>query len=109
MLARLETLHGIWEVDLLDLSQSGAKLDIGQRPSVRSAVLKWLSFEAMGDTVWRKGELLAMTFNRPLGLPAIVATRDLAPSVVGQNSVSEAARAWATGSHEDPSVPRRGL
>ena len=98
MLARLETLHGTWEVDLLDLSQTGAKLDIASRPTVPTGVLHWLKFEALGDLAWREGELLAITFAQPLGLPIIVATRDLSPAVIGINSVSQAARAWATGS-----------
>ena len=98
MLAKLETLHGTWEVDLLDLSQSGAKLDIDRKPTIRTGVLRWLTFEALGDIVWREGELLAMTFDRSLPLSVIVATRDLAPTVVGINSVSQAAKEWATGS-----------
>ena len=97
MMAQLETLHGTWEVDLLDLSRTGAKLDIAHKPDVRTGVLRWLSFEALGDFVWRDRELLAMTFDRPLPLAVIVATRDLAPTVVGINSISKAARKWANG------------
>ena len=101
MPALLETLNGTWEVDLLDLSRTGARLNIAQRPPVRTGILRWLKFEALGDLAWREGELLAITFDKPLELSMIVATRDLAPSVVGSDTVSLAAREWAKGFADD--------
>lgn len=98
--ARLDTIHGSSDVDLIDLSRSGAKLDLAHVPRVREGILYWLSFEAMGDIVWQEGELLGMTFERPLSPQSILTTRDLAPSVVGDGGASEAARAWATGSYD---------
>lgn len=98
--ARLETVHGTLDVDLIDLSQSGAKIDLAHIPRAREAVLYWLTFEAMGDIVWQEGELLGMTFEAPLSSQTIVATRNLAPSVVALDGASEAARAWATGVYE---------
>lgn len=95
--ARLETLFGTWDVQLVDLSQTGARLDVAVRPKVRTGVLKWLGFEAMGDVVWRNDHLLGMTFDEQVSLETIVATRDADPSVIGEVELVEAARAWATG------------
>jgi hypothetical protein len=94
--ARLETVHGTKTVDLLNLSQAGAKIDLAQIPKVREAILRWLDFEAMGNVIWQDGEQLGIVFDSPLTAEAILATRKLAPSVV-EEEVSEAARIWSIG------------
>jgi hypothetical protein len=96
-MGRLETLLGTWEVGVVDLSLSGAKVDVAQRPKVRTAVLRWLNFEAIGEVVWRNDHLLGINFDRPLPIETLYATREIAPAVVGLDAVTEAAREWATG------------
>jgi hypothetical protein len=105
--ARLETIHGTREVDLLDLSQSGARLDAAQFPRVHTAVLHWLRWEALGDIVWQEDGLLGMTFDEPLSAEAVLTTRELAPLVVGDAAASEAAREWATGASQVSVSPER--
>jgi hypothetical protein len=94
--ARLETVHGTKTVELLNLSQTGAKIDLAQCTKVGEAILRWLSFEAMGNIVWQDGEQLGVTFDEPLTADAILATRNLAPSVV-EDELNDAARTWITG------------
>jgi len=97
--ARLETLEGTREARLIDLSQTGAKIDCPGAQTIGQAVLQWLEFETFGETVWRDGELLGVRFDRPLSPSVIFTTRQLAPSVVARadQAVSAAAREWVTG------------
>lgn len=96
--ARLETLYGAREVELLDLSQTGAKVALPQFEYVGTAVLHWLGFDAFGEIVWQDDGLLGMAFDVPLAPWLVLDTRNRAPSVVSADqSASEAARAWASG------------
>jgi hypothetical protein len=102
--ARLETIHGMTDVSLVNISRSGAKIDRAQVPKVRQAVLYWLGFEALGDVVWRDSEQLGMTFEVPLSVGTLLATRDRAPTIF-DDTLLQAAREWATGDYGERSAP----
>jgi hypothetical protein len=91
-------MFGTWDVQLVDLSQTGARLDIASRPKVRTAVLTWLGAEVMGEVVWRDDHYLGMVFDEEISIEAIVETRKADPSVITQRELTEAARIWVTGS-----------
>ena len=96
--ARLETLSGVCDVQLLDLSQTGARLQTLRPNPGRSVILRWLDFEAYGDVVWEASGLLGMKFDPPLTSEIILATRERAPGIVQEfNPARDAARAWAMG------------
>ena len=97
--AKLETLNGSRNVRLLDLSQTGAKIDCPGAKKIGQAVLQWLEFEVFGETVWSDEDLLGMRFDRPLSPSIIFATRQLAPSIVAManQAASAAAREWVAG------------
>lgn len=84
-------------VDLVDLSRAGAKVDLEEFEPVRTAVLHWLGFEALGDIAWQKGELLGITFDQTLADEVVWQTREQAPFIVGDAGLSEAARQWVAG------------
>lgn len=95
--ARLETLDGTYDVELLDISQTGAKLHFRAPVHPGSAVLQWLDYEAFGETVWKNGAVLGMRFDPDLPDSVIVKTRELAHSAKSGADVTSAAKAWATG------------
>lgn len=97
--ARLETLYGRREVELLDLSQTGAKVALPRFEYVGTAVLHWLGFDAFGEIVWQDDGLLGMAFDEPLPPGLVLNTRNRAPSVVSAEDglASDAAKAWASG------------
>lgn len=96
--ATLQTLHGRIEVQLLDISQSGARVRLRTSGCPRSAVLHWLTYEAYGDVVWEKGGLCGMKFDPPLPADYILQTRQLAPAVrTNLNPTQAAAKAFAEG------------
>jgi len=94
--ARLVTVHGTVSVDLINLSRTGARIDRAHVPKVREAMLVWLGFEAMGELVWREGQQLGMTFDAPLSIETMIATREQAATVV-DDALLDAAREWAIG------------
>jgi hypothetical protein len=99
--ALLETFDGTVEVDLVDLSQTGAKISLDPVQSVRAGVLRWLRFEVFGDIVWQDGGLRGIVFDEALTREAVLTTRADAPSLMGDAGAIEAARIWATGSYND--------
>jgi hypothetical protein len=97
--ARLETLYETVQVTLIDLSQTGAKMEIPDRRLAGSAVLNWLSFEALGDVMWQEGDLAGLQFDPSVPLDYLLATRELAPNVVAKQHLDAraAAAAWVWG------------
>ena len=97
--AKLETLEGTRSVRLVDISQTGAKIDCPGAKRIGQAMLRWLDFEVFGETVWSDEDLLGMHFDRPLSPSVIFATRQLAPSIVAMadQAASAAAREWVAG------------
>ncbi len=97
--AHLETIHGRKAVRLVDLSQGGAHIILPADMQIRDCVLIWLDFEAFCGSAWRKGEHLGLTFEEPLPIATLVATRNVAPSIIREQSLSAetAARDWVQG------------
>ena len=98
--ARLQTLNGLVAVQLLDLSRTGARLELPSREPLGCAVLFWLTFEAFGDLVWENGHFVGLQFETELPVGCIVRTRQLAPDVVisEETDARAVAAAWVTGS-----------
>ena len=87
LLARLQTRHGICNVQLGDLSEGGAKLVMQSHHPLGPAVLQWLDCEAFGEMVWRRGNLVGIKFETPLALGLILRMREFTPTSVrdGEN------------------------
>ncbi|HSQ95157.1 MAG TPA: PilZ domain-containing protein [Croceibacterium sp.] len=97
--AQLETLDGRQRVRLMDLSQGGAHIIVSQPGDIRQAVLTWMHFETFAMVVWGDGSKLGLKFDKLLPLTVLVETRQRAPSVVSDESMSaeQAAREWVAG------------
>ena len=97
--ATLETIHGRKSVRLVDLSQGGAHVVLPAELHIRDCILTWLDFEEFCTAAWRDGEHLGLTFEEPLALGKLVATRNVAPSIIREESLrtETAAREWVQG------------
>jgi hypothetical protein len=94
----LETLGGRLDAELIDLSQSGARVQIEGDERPQAAVLRLLGFAAYGDIIWNDESLLGMAFDPPLPAEQILQTREIAPSIVADgDGRSAAAKAFAQG------------
>lgn len=95
---RVETLHGNFDGRLLDLSETGAKVAMDSPSGRGEALLEWLSHEAFGEIVWRRGDAIGIRFDQPLSPEQLMRTRQLAPSILRDHDPTiEAARMWAQG------------
>jgi hypothetical protein len=76
--AKIVTLDGTRNTILLDLSQTGARLNAspGMIPG-QKAVLTWIGFEAFGSIVWVDNGRCGMVFDEPLSHGVVLATRDV--------------------------------
>ena len=96
--ARITTIHGKWQAQLLDLSQSGAHLEVAERlMKGGDAVLNWLQFEAFGRIVWATATQVGLEFDELIAPDTLVITRDLADQHTAKEAkriAIEAARAW---------------
>ena len=97
--AQLETLDGHLPVRLIDLSQKGAHVILRRSCELRRGVLYWLDFEAFGVVAWTDDSHVGLEFDEPLPLEHLIETRNRAPSVVREESLSaqSAARDWVAG------------
>jgi hypothetical protein len=97
--ARVETLEGNLPVRLIDLSQRGAHIVLLRTCEISRGVLSWLDFEAFGFVAWKDGDHIGLEFDEIVPLEELVETRNRAPSVVREESLSAeaAARDWAAG------------
>lgn len=93
--ARLQTLDGLQNVRLVDLSQSGAHLILSEPAPLKQAVLSWLDFEVFGDIAWQRGDEAGLRFDGLLPLRILVETRRGAPLVVQEEAL--AAKEWVDG------------
>jgi len=95
---RVETLHGIFDGRLLDLSETGAKVAMESPSRKGDALLQWLSHEAFGEIVWRDGDAIGIRFDEPLSADQLMLTRQWAPSILlDHDPATKAARMWAQG------------
>lgn len=93
--ARLQTLDGLQNVRLVDLSQSGAHLVLSEPAPLKQAVLTWLDFEVFGDIAWQRGANVGLQFDGLLPLRILVETRRRAPMVVQEEAL--AVKEWVDG------------
>lgn len=93
--ARLQTLDGLQNVRLVDLSQSGAHLILSEPAPLKQAVLSWLDFEVFGDIAWQRGDDVGIQFDGVLPLRILVETRLRAPLVVQEEALD--VKAWVDG------------
>ena len=93
--ARLQTIDGLKNASLVDLSQSGAHLVLDEPVSGNQAVLFWLDFEVFGDIAWQRGNEVGIQFDGVLPLRILVETRRRAPLVVQEESL--AVKQWVEG------------
>ena len=97
--ARAETLDGPRQVRMLNLSQTGAMLELAKPEAIGSAFLYWLDFEAFGSIVWQNNVIAGFEFDRPISNDWLLSTRQRAPEL-DQIAILEsraAAAAWASG------------
>ena len=97
--ASLETLDGQQNVRLVDLSQGGAQVILSREEPLRRAVLCWLDFEAFGVVVRHEGIKVGLEFDEQLPMEWLLHTRQLAPSIVRNETLGDraAARDWVAG------------
>lgn len=97
--ALLETLYGRKHVRMVDLSQGGASVILPQEIQMRECIARWLDFEVFCSRVWQDGTLVGLTFERPLPLSTLLATRKLAPELIRDEEldVHRAAQSWTAG------------
>ena len=97
--ARVETFDGKLPARLIDLSQHGAHIVLRRHCEISRGVLSWLEFEAFGFVAWSDGDHVGLEFDEVVPLEQLVETRNRAPSVVREESLSAetAARDWAAG------------
>ena len=76
--AKIMTLDGTRNTILLDLSQTGARLNAcPEMLAGQQAVLSWSGFEVFGILVWVENGSCGMVFDQPLSPELVFATRDL--------------------------------
>ncbi len=93
--ARLQTIAGLKNGTLIDLSQSGAHLVLDEPVSGKQAVLFWLDFEVFCDIAWQNEKEVGLQFDGVLPLRILVETRRRAPLVVQEESL--AIKEWVEG------------
>jgi hypothetical protein len=96
--AQFITVNGSSNITLLDLSQSGARLQLSGPERAKDGVLKWMGFEVYGIKVWQSGTMIGVQFDKPISSNWVLATRNWRPS--DRETKIEArsfARDWAKG------------
>lgn len=94
--ARFLTLDERFEVRLINLSQSGARVMLPGSGTVSEGVLEWLEYDTFAVAVWQEGEELGVEFDRPLPPQWLRATHAAAPDVVLEEEIG-AARDFVSG------------
>ena len=79
--ARIISRHGTWPAHLHNLSTTGAHVSRATNEEPSWCVLKWLNYEAMGDTVWVRGKFMGIKFDTPIPEEWVLGTRQQAPDV----------------------------
>lgn len=97
--AKFESLEGQHKVRLLDLSQSGAHVDMPDIGKVRQGVLTWMGYEVFAEVMWQKRSEIGVQFDTQLTYDQLVEIREYAPAVVQQEAIdaAKAARDFVDG------------
>ena len=72
---RLTSARGTQMVELVDLSETGARLVLSARHELAEARLEWLEFEARGRVVWQDERLCGLRFDEAVPLEWVARTR----------------------------------
>ena len=72
---RLSSERGTQIVELVDLSETGARLVLAARHELAEARLEWLEFEARGRIVWQDERLCGLQFDEAVPLEWVAKTR----------------------------------
>lgn len=102
VLAHIETLEGRKKVEIVDLSQGGARIRLlAPVENIKDCVLVWLGFDTYATIGRRNGDEIGLIFDVPLRPGVIKKTREMAPRVWRNDSVylSEIARDFVQGGH----------
>lgn len=103
--ADLITVHGRHRVSLVDLSESGARLQCDSA-RISDGVLKWLGYEAFGAVVWREGEEAGLHFDQPIEGAWLLDTRQWLPEIAREtDGVRRFAKEWVAGDRAE-TAPR---
>jgi hypothetical protein len=99
--ALTQALSGHRSVKLLDVSQTGARIEADDLPPVgRDIVLKCAGIDTIGKVTWAASGRCGVHFYEPIPIRELVAIRDLAQSFEGSDMTAEereAAADWANG------------
>lgn len=88
LLAHIETLEGRKKVEIIDLSQGGARVKLlAPVENIKDCVLVWLGFDTYATIGRRDGDELGLVFDVPLRPVVIKKTREMAPRVWRNDSV----------------------
>lgn len=99
--AQIITLFGQQVVNLIDLSQSGARV-MAPSPIARTgdAVLYWMKYEAFGRIVWAHHNEAGIEFDELLPEALLIQTRDAVDTGKAhrfEQATYEGARSWYMG------------
>lgn len=96
--AAFETVNGQQTITLVDLSQSGARLQIHDSEPVGRGVLKWVGFEAFGTVVRREGNEIGLQFETPLEPAWVLYTKEwLSARPSAKDELRHFAQDWVSG------------
>lgn len=96
--AALVTMEGRQEISLVDLSESGAGILVGDPGPIAGGVLKWMDYEVYGTVVRRVGEDVGLRFEEPIDMAWVLDTRAWLPALVdSKGQLRRFARDWVDG------------
>jgi hypothetical protein len=72
---RVTSERGTQIVELLDLSETGVRLELSASYRLTEVQLDWLNFQARAIVIWQDRRLCGMRFEEPLALEWVTSTR----------------------------------
>lgn len=98
--ARVTTFNGTFACTLLDMSQTGGKVQSTEIPAVGAmVVIEGLPLELFGTVRWRRNGMFGFEFDVPMSVPKVVALRHHAEGERQRqkDATITYARSWVTG------------
>jgi hypothetical protein len=96
--AAIHTVNGRQRITLLNLSESGALLQLKDGEPFDRGVLRWIDYEAFGTVVWRDGQRIALQFDEPIESAWLLDTKARLPALArGSDEFRQFASEWAKG------------
>jgi hypothetical protein len=100
----VETLDGLLQVQVHNISTSGAMVEARRAPAVgREAVLQCFGIDALGVVVWQEGTRFGIEFYDPIEEEEVVRQRDLSDNEFARQrwctrqEMQDAAERWSMG------------